>query len=606
MYISNLKIENYRNFEKFDIELHPFTLIIGENNTGKSNLLEALGLIFSQEITVFKKRTLEYDDFNYSTIKKFKSNVADQNLPLTNIVFPEIKIEVIMKDFNSDQKAIVADWFIDENFEEAKLIYIFRIREGWRKRQEWLSEQRKIAAGEYQKVDFPVKQYEYLIFGGNDPVNKVDYYFLKMLKMEFLDALRDAKRELIASGDYRLLYRVLNNRDESKFADIRTYLQGLKSLLDKHQELVKIKEDIKTYLDRISLQESELENIVNFNFTSPEASEMLKKISMEYGDDPISVERNGLGRNNLLYISLILSHLSDQRSGASQVYFRVVGIEEPEAHLHPHLQEHLSKNIEGEVREDLQLILTSHSPYISTKLNFGVTYILYKDQNGTVKNHNMLFGLKEDSDTVRYLKKFLDATNSKMFFAKKVILVEGISEQLLIPIFFQLHQKKTLEQCGYNIVNVNGVSFRHFLEIIKNGYFIKCLVLTDKDTDDMKDSNSRANKLKSDFNNTEVIRVEITDLKTFEKDIISANKKGKGKKILYDTLIKTKPINGKAFKEKNGSKNIDEDSYFQEIEKYKSEFAFNLQEILKQDATGFEIPQYIINGFVFLNGNDGK
>jgi len=122
----------------------------------------------------------------------------------------------------------------------------------------------------------------------------------------------------------------------------------------------------------------------------------------------------------------------------------------------------------------------------------------------------------------------------------------------------------------------------------------------------MKDSNSRANKLKSDFNNTEVIRVEITDLKTFEKDIISANKKGKGKKILYDTLIKTKPINGKAFKEKNGSKNIDEDSYFQEIEKYKSEFAFNLQEILKQDATGFEIPQYIINGFVFLNGNDGK
>lgn len=51
MYISNLSIKNYRSFENFDVKLKPFTQIIGENNIGKSNMLDSLGLIYSQEIS---------------------------------------------------------------------------------------------------------------------------------------------------------------------------------------------------------------------------------------------------------------------------------------------------------------------------------------------------------------------------------------------------------------------------------------------------------------------------------------------------------------------------------------------------------------------------
>ena len=504
MYISNLTITNYRNFTDFQIDLKPFTLIIGENNTGKTNLLEALSLIFSQEITVFKKRTLELDDVNYNAAQKFRIDVANEKLPLSEVKFPEVKIEVVMKEFDWDQQAVVGDWFINKELTEAKITYLFRLREGWQKKDEWLAEQRDNASkNKDYRVEFPIKYYEYIIYGGNDQSNRADFYFLKMLKMELLDALRDAKRELMASGDYRLLYRVLNNRDENKFSNIKKYLQGLKVLLDKHDELTRVKNDIKTYLKKISLEESDLDNNVNFNFSSPEASEMLKKISMEYGEDPISVERNGLGRNNLLYMSLILSHLVDPKSGSSHVYFRVVGIEEPEAHLHPHLQEHLAKNIASEVRTDLQLILTSHSPYIATKLGFDTIYVLYKDQKSKAQKHNLLSGLKDTDDTVRYLRKFLDATNSKMFFAKKIILVEGISEQILIPALFRMSRDKTLEQCGCNIISVNGVSFRHFLEVIRNGYFIKCLVLTDKDSDGKREGSGRASKLKEEYEKNE-------------------------------------------------------------------------------------------------------
>ena len=64
MIIEKLTIENYRNFRSFEIELKRFNLIIGENNIGKTNLLNALGLIFSPDITFYQKRNLEVDDIN--------------------------------------------------------------------------------------------------------------------------------------------------------------------------------------------------------------------------------------------------------------------------------------------------------------------------------------------------------------------------------------------------------------------------------------------------------------------------------------------------------------------------------------------------------------
>jgi putative ATP-dependent endonuclease of OLD family len=102
MIIRNLKIENYRNFASFEMELKKFTLIIGENNIGKTNLLNALGLIFSQEITFYKKRQLEIDDLNYKAIEKLKKEIAEGIILAKDIQFPSVKVEVVFEDFNSN------------------------------------------------------------------------------------------------------------------------------------------------------------------------------------------------------------------------------------------------------------------------------------------------------------------------------------------------------------------------------------------------------------------------------------------------------------------------------------------------------------------------
>ena len=78
MYISKVEIKNYRNYEDFSIELKPFVTIIGENNIGKSNLLEAIFLVLSHDISVYRKRKLEIGDFNYRCIDEFKKSVIEK------------------------------------------------------------------------------------------------------------------------------------------------------------------------------------------------------------------------------------------------------------------------------------------------------------------------------------------------------------------------------------------------------------------------------------------------------------------------------------------------------------------------------------------------
>ncbi|WP_225369573.1 TOPRIM nucleotidyl transferase/hydrolase domain-containing protein [Methanobrevibacter arboriphilus] len=67
-------------------------------------------------------------------------------------------------------------------------------------------------------------------------------------------------------------------------------------------------------------------------------------------------------------------------------------------------------------------------------------------------------------DNKKYLLKFLDVTKSQLFFAKSVILVEGISEALLLPIFGEI-LGYNFDKQGVELVNVNGLSFKHFIPL---------------------------------------------------------------------------------------------------------------------------------------------
>ncbi|WP_435357762.1 AAA family ATPase [Emticicia sp. SJ17W-69] len=632
MYISKITVQNYRNFSSLELDLQSFTLIIGENNVGKTNLLNAIGLILSPDISFFQKRVLETDDFHYQTVLNFKKQVVAES-DFSKLIFPEIRVDLVFEKMSHDQKAVMNDCFINDGMvkigEKAQVTYLSSISQKSDLEKKWFSEIKRNLSSlsiivtetleqfeqrQIQSISFPIEYYRYILFGGNNETQKVDFSWLSFLKMELLDALRDAKSQLLAGGRNTLLFSILNTRTTEQTTTSKKDIDSIKEKLAELNQIISketsvftdIKKDIEKFLKQIS--EEDENGLINFQFSGVEESEILKKLSLIYGSEPISIERNGLGRNNLLYISLLLSQLV-KNADKKKVYFRLIGIEEPEAHLHPTLQVHLSRNTK-EVNEERQVIITSHSTHITSQLDLDNTIVLYKD-SGNIKPHYLLKSIPKDSK--KYLQKYLDATKSIMFFTRKIILVEGISEQLVIPEFFKIHTKETLEKKNITIVNVQGVAMKHFLEVIKAGYFIKCLVFTDSD------DNTRADNLKERYKDCSVIKIEKTSTYTYETDLISSNLREDGKDILLEALIRTRRINGEKLKNSLGSNPIDSDNFFNEIylkepdssgkmtlkHNHKADFAVNLVEVLQDKSftnktPKFNIPIYIKDGFDFL------
>lgn len=626
MYINKLEIKNYRNFQEFNIKLKPLTLLIGENNVGKSNLLDAIGLIFSQDVSFFKKRSLNTSDFNTDIIKSLKAKILDSKIDANDIEYPIIKVEATLTDWTPEQSSVIGEWISTESeegvFTEAKLIYTFAPISNFNPVED-INEQRmfikKFIAdkgqsyfddlGENEKlnlINFPISKYYYNISGGENGGSQASIYHLNQLKYELLDALRDAKRELSANNHGKLLFRVLNAKEENEYQELKAELANLQSAIDNNPALQDIKAGISTQLEKISLETEGETNIVDFLFSMPNVSDLLKKLSLIYGSQQMLIEYNGTGRNNLLFMSLMLSYIED-KNHAKKIYWRVVGIEEPEAHLHPNLQNHLAQNFEllmnGEeekIRKDLQVIITSHSTHITTKIDFDNTVVLYKDKS-KVNTHYILEGFtKEKSKELKYLKKYFDAINTNMFYSRKIILVEGISEQLIIPCLHKLHFDKTIEAKSTCIINVNGLAFKNFLEIIRNGYFQKCLVLTDSDTGTATEN--RADKLSEEYKDIDVINIQKTTLSTFEKDIINANTVGSGSDCLKLVLQSVRPKVGKEYVESlKPDDAIDVELYFKLIEGHKSAFAFELMTTINSGKhQDFIIPKYIKDGFDYL------
>jgi putative ATP-dependent endonuclease of OLD family len=389
----------------------------------------ALALIFRHDYVSVQSRNLQLEDFNYSVVQNFCTQVADANVKWSDIEFPSIEVRASLTDFTPEQQAVVGDWFSNQDCKEASLTYSYRLRPSFNS-EKWILEQR--ARHEQHAnaalIQLPVDDYRATITGGRGAV-ECDGYLVKTLRLEVLDALRDAKRELTA-GEGRVLYRVLKQASSGSYLELEKYLASLQETVAQNASLHSFKSEIGAVLEKVSLVEQSADNSVDFRFFSPNTDDLLAKIGLIYGADPIAVERNGLGRNNLLFLGLLISQLCKpgENPGDTENYvgFRIMGVEEPEAHLHPHLQEHLASNLEqlrqGQDKQ-LQLLLTSHSTHISSKMDLENTVVVYRDRaSGQLRSHYVLQGLDgaKGLKIKRFLSLYLDATKSKMLFARLV------------------------------------------------------------------------------------------------------------------------------------------------------------------------------------------
>lgn len=215
--------------------------------------------------------------------------------------------------------------------------------------------------------------------------------------------------------------------------------------------------------------------------------------------DAFEIEQNGLGFNNLIFMAVVLSELARNQESA----YRGLIVEEPEAHLHPQLQAVLLRYLENikatqatsvETPQDtatdgqasinpddtpVQVFVTSHSPNFASIAKLSSLICLTETDEGATSflPRSVVFGKGKREK----LERYLDVTRAELFFARRIIFVEGAAELMLVSVLAQ-RSGHSLRDHAVSLISVEGLNFDCFMPLFGKGRIcIPVAVITDAD-----------------------------------------------------------------------------------------------------------------------------
>ena len=421
-HIKKLVLKGFKKFKDFEIEFNEhMNIIVGENEAGKSTILEALRVVFNQQYRNSDKSVLQ-DIFNKELIKAFEECPNKNNLP-------KIMIEVELALDSSSKKA---EFFYGEVYGERKI------------------QQEKYGIRFECKIDEELSpELDIYILDGKIPY---EYYILTW--------------ETFAGRPYKMVRRPIN------FISIDTSFGNATATFNYYNRaLFSSKYDEKTRMQAKNIFRDELNQAFektdlpkideNRQFGIDHKKVVLENVLSLY-ENSIPLENRGSGMESLIKTKIALNKVNG---------IEVILMEEPENHLSFSTLRKMLHEI-SEQQEKSQIIVATHSNLIASRLN--LKNVLWVTDNEVKSLNNV------DDGIANFFVKADDNSFLQLLLSKKAILVEGATEFLLLPYFYQKITGSTLEKDGITIISCKGISYKNYLSIAE-ATSKKIAVLTDND-----------------------------------------------------------------------------------------------------------------------------
>lgn len=638
MHISKLTLRNYKNFLNSSLDFHKgVNTIIGENGSGKTNIMQAIRILLDENLP----RTYRFyeSDFNRS-LKPWKGHWI-----IIQLFFDEL-------DHGDEAQALTLHQVGDAEPDTSKgscavifrpkylirkSLYELSIDEG--KTLEKLAEiVDAISVDDYEilytsksSVDFSenpvykkyVGDFKKIIFP--DPSDLAQNIYgnklyvanlTKEVSCTFVKALRDVEADLRSYRDNPLI-NLLRGKEKTieiaKKKDIVNRIQTLNTEISDLDEVKDVSQGISNSI-KTSVGETYAPGISIKSELPEDMEKLMQSLKLWVGDsvdEPYQgrIWELSLGGANLIYLSTKLLEFEKVKSQDKVANFLL--IEEPEAHIHTHIQKTLFQKIPG---LNTQVIITTHSTHISSVCKVSAMNVLSKSSN-LVKVFNPSTGL--DEDEISRIERYLDAVRSNLLFAKGVILVEGDAEQILIPALIQAVFRISLDEIGVSLINIGSTGFKNLATIFHQDRINKyCSILTDldksilelpddldDDTDEQRDcrnselSGEERKKILDEFiSKNDFVNVFYAE-NTFEVQFLKAGNKTPVISLVNSQYSKKKDIDTIVSKINDGDIEVYGKEILRLANKFgKGWFALLLSEHLTHKC---KIPDYILNALAF-------